>query len=134
MTHSLDAQIMQDIDHYLDEHYDEAKGAGQRLSNVGLGMAQIRGLENLIAATTRFSEIINYIKNQAGKEKGDRRQWRDVAKPLLDQLTQLEADAGTIGGQDPGKTMVVKLRLAKGWGKQVITHYLYAESLKNPLR
>ncbi|MEW6296030.1 MAG: hypothetical protein AB1467_07150 [Candidatus Diapherotrites archaeon] len=87
--------------------------------------SQIRNLETLVASTTRFSEIINFVKNQAGKESGHEKKWRKVAPIILGQLDELEAKAHALGQGDNTIIMDIKLRLARGWTKQVVAHYLY---------
>jgi len=118
------------IDLQLETIYETGKSQnlGQRMVKVGLGPSQIRGLETLALSARRFSEIINYIKNQAGKDRKD--QWSKIADEVLDHLAQLEKKAKEIGGEDPGVILDVKIRLARGWVKQVVSHYLFQDSLK----
>src|SRR5208282_1231407 len=91
----LDNSTLRGIDEYLEDYYasDRSQKAGEQMVEVGLSMAQIRGLQTLITSTTRFSEIINYIKNQAGKEDKKKNQWMKVAPNLLAQLQDLETRA-----------------------------------------
>ncbi len=119
----LAPEILREIDLILEEHYPKSVNAGNNMAEVRLRNAQIRGLETLITSTSRFSEVINYIKNQAGKDK--RGQWSRVAPELLVQLEFLEAEAGKLGRGDPARTLAVKMKLARGWAKQVTTHYLF---------
>jgi len=128
-TAILDLETLKTIDIYLEHFYPQSIDAGQRMADAGLGTSQIRGLETLITSTTRFSEIINYIKNQAGKERKEKK-WIKVAPLLLEQLTTLEVKAHDVGQEAPNKVLEIKLRLARGWAKQVITHYLYRASLR----
>lgn len=121
----LTPEAIRAIDLALEEYYKQSIFAGRELARVRLKNAQIRGLENLIASTRRFSEIVNYIKNQAGKERGGTAQWREIAKTLLDQLGDLERTAGDIAGDDAALKLAVKLRLARGWCRQVVAHFLY---------
>jgi hypothetical protein len=82
----------------------------------------------LVTSTRRFSESINYIKNQAGKDK--REMWSAVAPRLLGQLESLENKALGLGVGSPEKILEIKPRLVRGWAKQVVTHYLYEDSLQ----
>ncbi len=75
-------------------------------------------------STRRFSEIINYIKRQTGKDKDV--MWIQIAETLLDQLEKLEQIAKEIGQGDAGIIIEVKKNLAKGWVKQIVAHYMFA--------
>ncbi len=120
-------KMWQEIDLFLEDFYPEGKRAGVLASGSQMKMAQIRGLENLIVSTRRFSEIINFIKNQAGKQNRTAETWRQVAGPFLAQLDQLEAKARELGGGEPELVLDAKLRLARGWIKQVVAHYLFEQ-------
>ena len=61
--------IMADIDLFLEDIYPESKNAGDKMAEAGLGNSQVRRFERVVVSTRRFSEIINYIKNQTGKDK-----------------------------------------------------------------
>jgi len=127
------AYVTREIDLYLEDFHERSMEAGDQMQRADLGMAQVRGLETLVVSTRRFSEIINYIKNQAGKD--NRGQWIQVAPGLLEQLKSLEAAAVEMDKKeakrtnapetDPGRILDIKLELARGWAKQVVTHYLY---------
>lgn len=125
---TIPMETIQAIDVYLEEIYDRSKTAGEGLSSANFGMAQIRGLENMIMAAPRFSEIINYIKNQTGKDR--KNQWIGVAPNLIEQLETLETKANQMSCGDPALALDIKMRLAKGWGRQVITHCLYANLIR----
>jgi hypothetical protein len=127
-TPILDLDTLKAIDVYLEDFYPQSRNAGKRMADAGLGTSQIRGLETIITSTTRFSEIINHIKNQAGKDK--KKKWSGVASLLLEQLETLEAEAHRISKDFPTRILDIKLRLARGWAKQVVTHYLYVKSLE----
>lgn len=122
----LKPETLEEIDLYLEDFYPKAVIAGNEMARAELLTAQIRGLETLVTSTSRFSEIINYIKNQIGKDR--RGQWFQAGPLLLEQLEQLEKKADEIGRGDAGTTLKVKLRLARGWAKQVTTHYLFSRS------
>jgi len=122
----LSAKMSKEIDWFLEDLYEDGKTkeAGQKLAVCKMDKSQVRGLENLVVSTTRFSEIINYIKNQVGKEKKENK-WRNVGEEFLSQLKSIEAKATEIAGDDPATRLEVKLRLARGWARQVVAHYLY---------
>ncbi len=119
----LTPEILMEIDLILEEFYPKSVSAGKALAEVKLRNAQIRGLETLITSTSRFSEVINYIKNQAGKDK--RGQWSKTGPLLLEQLEFIEVEAGKLGQGDPAMILAIKMKLARGWAKQVTTHYLF---------
>jgi len=116
------------IDCYLDQIYEQSQQLAEELVKAGFSpeksKTQLRGLETLVNATGRFSEIINFIKNQAGKESKENK-WRTVAPRMLQDLKKLEEEAHTIGKDDPFLVMETKLRLARGWVRQVVCHVLY---------
>lgn len=113
------------IDLFLENYHEEGKTkeAGEKMAEAGMKNTQVRGLENLIVSTRRFSEIINYIKNQVGRRK----EWKSAGPLLLAQLETIEQKAREIAGEDSGARLEVKLRLAKGWARQVVAHYLYEQ-------
>lgn len=120
----LNAGVTKAIDRFLEELYENGntKEAGLKMAESDMKNTQIRGLENLIVSTTRFSEIINYIKNQVGK---NRTEWQTVGPILICQLEKIEAKAVEIAAEDLSVRMEVKLRLARGWARQVVAHFLY---------
>ncbi len=124
----LGRETLKEIDLYLEEFYPKSIGAGNAMASADLGNAQVRGLETLITSAGRFSEIVNYIKNQTGKDKKGK--WLQIGTLLLGQLEQLENKANEIGRKDPATTLEIKMKLARGWAKQVVAHYLYLMSLK----
>ncbi len=138
----IDAKISRKIDLYLEKIYADSKLAGDELAEKKLGKTQLRGLETLITSTSRLSEIVNYIKNQAARDTN--RKWIDVAPRLIRQLEALEAQAEVIaseaqaeaqdigGGNENGNASLIldiRMKLARGWGKQVISHCLYELAL-----
>lgn len=120
-------KMWQEIDLFLEAFYPKGKDAGQKVAAVDMKISQVRGLENLVVSTRRFSEIVNFIKNQAGKQNKTAEKWRKVADFLLKQLDQLEAKAIELGGEDPESVLDAKLRLARGWVKQVMANYLFEQ-------
>jgi len=90
-------EIIEEIDVYIEEFYAKSKIAAEEMVRVGLTASQVRLFEKIVSSTTRFSEIINHIKNQAGKDKT--RRWMEVASLLLSQLDELEAKADSMRGR-----------------------------------
>ncbi len=121
----ISSAMLSQIDIFLEDFYKRGKEAGKMLADADLDSTQVRGLQNIIVSATRFSQILNFIKNQVGKETGDKKEWRKCGKQLLQQLETLEKQAGEMASQDPALRLEVKLRLARGWGKQVVANYLF---------
>ena len=121
----LNPAILREIDNFLEDFYTESKRAGNGLAAVKMKTTQVRGLEKLVVSTTRFSEILNYIKNQTGKEKEKERKWTETAPMLLEQLNALEDKAKEISKRQPESLLNIKLRLARGWARQVVAQYVY---------
>lgn len=126
----LSPETLKAIDLHLEALYESKTtiDIGQKMADVELKSSQIRNLENLVMSTRRFSEIINFIKNQTGKDKKGK--WLLIADTLLNQLEELEDKAREIGKDNPGITFEVKKHLARGWVKQIVAHYFFADSKK----
>lgn len=128
----LSTDILHAIDLYLDEFYPEAIAASNELAAAGLLNKDIHAFASVISTAARFSQVINFIKNQAGKDVTHK--WTRVAPFLLDQLDLLEAKAIHLGNEKAAVTLEIKMKLAKGWAKQVITHFLYKTSIKKEVQ
>lgn len=124
----LELEDLRKIDLVLEDFYPKSMEIASQM--VDLDTSQIRKLETLVVSTRRFSEIVNFIKNQAGKRNEISRKWAAVAPQILDQLEKLQEKARTVEGKDPEKNLEIKLRLSRGWVKQLVAHYLYAGSLR----
>lgn len=120
---------LQAVHLFLEDFYPNSINAGNQMVVADIGMAQVRGLETLILASNRFSEIINYIKNQTGKDR--HRTWIHVGPLLLEQLDQLEKKANELGEGDAAQILWIKLKLAREWAKQVVAHYLFSRAQKD---
>ncbi len=131
MRKPMSIKQKQDIDEFLESFYPKAKKIGEDLVSVRLKKTQVRGFETMVASVTRFSDVVNYVKNQAGKDnkKADKADWSLIASDMLNHLEILENKAKEIGEGDPGLVLAIKMKLARGWARQVSTHYFYQESL-----
>lgn len=125
----LSRKTLNEIDLFLEDFYPKSRDAGIQLAECGMKNNQVRGLENIIVSTTRFSEILNYVKNQAGKEKNDN-QWRTVAPTILAQFDELEEKAFQMADENASERLQIKLQLVKGWARQMVAHYLYEKLSK----
>lgn len=123
----LSPETLKAIDLHLEALYESKTtiDIGQKMADVEFKSSQIRNLENLVMSTKRFSEIINFIKNQTGKDKKGK--WTLIADTLLHQLEDLEDKAKEIGKDNPSIIFEVKKRLARGWVKQIVAHYFFAD-------
>lgn len=138
------------VDQYLDQNTFAETGRllWQALaSGSDEKMSQLRGLQNVVYSATRFSDIIDFIKNQMGKEssKPDRKpRWTKedggemVGSRLLRELGQVRNDAAKLAAElgvspdDPHfGTFPIALRLARGWVRHVAAHYLYCTAKGN---
>lgn len=121
----MNQELLRAVDLYLEEFYPRSVEAGRQIAaNNAFKKSQIRGFERIVLSAVRFSQIINFIKNRAGK---DRNVWGDAAALLLPQLTDLETKAVELAQGDVETILKIKLLLARGWAAQVVAHYLYAK-------
>ncbi len=124
---TLTNDMYKQIDRHLESIYENSVALAGKISQAGLdSKSQMRGFETLVNSTSRFSEIKNFIKNQAGKEGRQSSGWRQIAADMLTHLDAIESEAAKISNDDPEQLMAAKLRLARGWSKQVICHFLYS--------
>ncbi|WP_156915848.1 hypothetical protein [Desulfatirhabdium butyrativorans] len=120
----LTPEMLHRLDVILEDFYPKSRETGEKLAQIRMEKSQVRGLENMVVSTSRFSEILNFIKNQAGKERKDNK-WRKAAEQMLTQLGQLEEAAANLVPDDPGRRLEVKMRLARGWIRQLVPAYLF---------
>ena len=123
---ALDAETLKKIDLFLEDFYPFAKQAPCAKDTDFPRKTQVRGMETFIASASRFSQIINYIKNRAGKNR--EKTWINIARNLLDQLDQLETKAKELGKNNPAVIIDIKMKLARGWANQVVSQYLFANA------
>ena len=123
----LNSELSNEINIFLEGFYGKSKEAAEQMVKCELDPTQARGLETLTATTTRFSEIINFVKKQTGK--GTKNNWTTIGPLLISQLEELEKKAEELGKDDAHSCLEIKLQLAKGWVNQVICHYLYGKKM-----
>lgn len=126
-TKTISPDIVKAIDIFLEEYYTRSKEAAEIMVKFDLGKAQVRGLETLTATTTRFSEIINYVKRQTGKDT--KNEWTKLGPKLISQLEDLEKKAEELSKDNVDSCLDIKLLLARGWVNQVVCHYLYEKTI-----
>lgn len=122
--------ILKKIDNFLEGYYEKGEETGNNLFGAfgnERKKTQVRNIENIACSTTRFSDIKNFIKNQVGMSKkdegwltfvGDKR----LGEYLLERLEELERKAMEITADDV-LLLETKLRLARGWIRQSVSHY-----------
>ena len=119
------------IYNYLDEHLEQHERIGELLARVHMNTSQVRNLQQIVYTATRFTTIINYVKNQIGKGQRDK-QWATVVNNndrvgdlVLQQLDQLRHEGERIAQEYDESPYAVALQLARGWVEQVATQFLY---------
>lgn len=95
--------------------------------------SQIRNLENITCSATRFTDIEDFVKNQMGKEPKDKNEWKELGKEVLPQLRQLRDKSQELDA-DPYIRMALRLHLARGWVRAVVSEYLYQVALDQMTR
>ena len=96
---------------------------------------QIRNLQQITCSATRFADIEDFVKNQMGKEDKNKPQWRQLGNNVLKGLKELRDTSQELVPDDSTdqsklsetrmKQMALRLRLARGWGRAVVSQYLY---------
>ena len=127
----LSSELIQKADCYIDEHHKTFSILGECFFNV-FGYekksnrlnTQIRNLQQITCSATRFADIEDFVKNQMGKEKTDEPKWRALGSDVLDGLEQLRATSQELDG-NADEQMALRLRLARGWVRAVVSEYLY---------
>lgn len=126
-TKTISPGIVKAIDVFLEGYYSRSIEAAEIMVKSDLGKAQVRGLETLTATTSRFSEIINYVKRQTGKDT--KNEWTKLGPKLISQLEDLEKKAEELSKDNVDSCLDIKLLLARGWVNQVVCHYLYEKTI-----
>ena len=93
----LKAEIYKEIDKKVES--DDFLKSAEEVSYIASGQikdTQIKNLQNIINSTTRFGEIINFVKSQTGRhQKGDNN-WVKLGPALLDELYKIDGYAKEI--------------------------------------
>jgi len=126
----LEPSVVKDVDQYVDQNHDQFSQLGRELFRVFhlekrrkyRVATQIRNLQQTVCSATRFADVEDFVKNQMGKTGN--REWKRVGDRVLEQLAQLRADSTQLT-DDAGAAMAVRLRLARGWVRAVVSEYLY---------
>lgn len=132
--HVLSTELIEAADRCVDERHDQFAGLGRRFfeqfgSDRGK-VTQVRNLQQIACSATRFADVEDFVKNQIGKDNDtDNPTWKAVGEDTLEQLSQLRlfSDENAV---DPADRMEVRLRLARGWARAVVSEYLYRLALQ----
>jgi hypothetical protein len=93
--------------------------------------SQVRNLQQVTTSATKLSDIEDFIKNQMGKTTGAARRWRQdhLGEELLGELQQhLRKAATELAGGNPYQEIQIRLRLARGWVRAVVSEYLFCKA------
>ena len=128
---TLSNKLIQEVDCYIDnnrnlfselgDHFFDVFGYDKEKNTI---RAQIRNLQQITYSATRFADIEDFVKNQIGKEDKKEKKWRVLGDTVLKELKQLRDKSCELDA-DPNNQMAVRLRLARGWVRAVVSQYLY---------
>lgn len=129
--HVLNTALIGKVDCYLDENHDKFSSLGRRFfdefgSDKGKISTQVRNLQQVAGSAARFADIEDFVKNQMGK--GDKK-WMALGNDVLKQLTRLRKISQGLA-EDEYDRMALRLRLARGWARAVVSEYLYRLALR----
>ena len=131
----LNDKLIQEANRYIEDKHQTFSELGGRFFDIfgydkdnNRIRAQIRNLENITCSAMRFTDIEDFVKNQMGKETKDKGEWRALGGEVLQQLKQLREKSQELD-DDPYKQMALRLRLARGWVRAVVSEYLYQVAL-----
>lgn len=129
--HVLNTELICKVDCYLDENHEKFSSLGGQFfeifgSDKGKISTQVRNLQQIAGSATRFADIEDFVKNQMGK--GDRK-WMALGNDVLKQLTRLRKFSQDLA-DDEYDRMALRLRLARGWVRAVVSEYLYRLALR----
>ena len=130
----LNEKLIREADLYIEVNHQTFLKLGKRFfekfsydKEKNTIRAQIRNLENITCSAVRFADIEDFVKSQMGKERTDERnppKWKALGGEVLQQLRQLREKSEELD-DDPYIQMALRLRLARGWVRAVVSEYLY---------
>ena len=128
---ALSDNLIQEVNSYIDNMHETFSELGSRFfEEFGYDKknnrvnTQIRNLQQITCSATRFADIEDFVKNQMGKEDKREKKWRILGDTVLTELKQLRDKSCELDA-DPNNQMAVRLRLARGWVRAVVSQYLY---------
>ena len=90
--------------------------------------SQVRKLQQLAMSAPRLADIEDFVKNQIGKEGSTASPWSTFGPKALQQLRTLRNDSQRFS-KDPEGQLVIRLRMARGCIRAVVSEYLYRVAL-----
>lgn len=127
----LSNKLIQKVDSYIDNNRKTFFKLGDRFfTEFGYNKekdqinAQVRNLQQITCSAMRFADIEDFVKNQMGKEDKKNPKWRKLGDEVLKALEELRNTSQQFD-TDPVNQMALRLRLARGWVRAVVSQYLY---------
>lgn len=127
----LNEKLIREADLYIEENRQTFLELGKRFFDIfdydrdkNRIRSQIRNLENITCSATRFADIEDFVKNQMGKEPKDKNQWKALGSEVLQQLKELRERSQDLDAE-PYPQIALRLHLARGWVRAVVSEYLY---------
>ena len=131
----LDRRLINKADRYIDENHEAFSKLGKRFfekfsydKEKNRVSTQVRNLQQTTCSATRFADVEDFVKNQMGKEDKKNRPWKAVGEDVLEALKELRTQSKQLDS-DPANQMALRLRLARGWVRAVVSEYLYQVAL-----
>lgn len=138
----LNNELIQAANCYIDENHEDFSELGKRFFDVfsynktnDQISTQVRNLQQIACSATRFADIEDFVKNQMGKEDDKNPRWRALGDDgqalgdeILQKLKQLREKSLELN-EDSTNQMALRLRLARGWVRAVVSEYLYQVAL-----
>lgn len=125
----LKPDVAKKVDQHIDEQHDRWAQLGQKLfltfkfdEKKSRLATQIRNLQQVACSALRFADIEDFVKNQMGKTGN--KEWKQVGDDVLTVLSELR-DQSTTLADETDEQMTIRLRLARGWARAVVSEYLY---------
>jgi hypothetical protein len=128
----MDIEILKKIDKAIEKFYPESPKIAEKFVNAfgRKSKSQVKNFENIVFSTTRFTEIINFVKNQAGKDYEGKGWAKNLDGQLLgdiilQKLTEIDSEAKKVAEGNDEIYFDARMRILRGWTEQVVTHYEY---------
>lgn len=135
MNAPLSPELLRQVDLYVDNRHTRFEELGtsyfQQFGGAGKNVSsQVRNLQQLVCSATRLSDVEDFVKNQMGRKSGTSKPWREVGEETLKQLHDLREKAKELAkSKGPEVALQLRMQLARGWVRAVVSHYLYEKAL-----
>ena len=125
---TLSRELARQADRYIDDRHEDFAELGQRFfeefgydHRANRVSTQVRNLQQIALSARRFVDIEDFVKNQMGKRTN---KWPVVGEEVLNQLKVLRRESRNMS-KDRVQEFLLRLHLARGWAKVVVSEYLY---------